>query len=418
MRIGSCADVEAAPSMALTYLCAIRSNNPEWNVAFPGRARYDLLRQLAHGVRRRTRAKESTGLRRRHDMLELLKPVRTINSTAPIRICDNGGWTDTWFAQHGRVFNIAVSPCVEVRLDVFTRRSESAPITIHARNYGDRYSISRPNGKYGKHPLIEAVFDGMTVPEDQSLELSIYSEAPAGCSTGTSAALTVAIIGALDCLTPGRLSAHEVAGVAHRVETEFLHQQCGIQDQIAAAFGGINSIEMYEYPHAQVDRLNLDGATERELEARLALIYVGQSHSSSRVHEMVIRQLEDAGPTAPQLERLRMIAAQSRDALCAADFAAFGRCMIENTEAQRDLHPDLIGAAHQQVIDIAKNYGALGWKVNGAGGEGGSVTLLGGADRKAQRAMLCAIEAANPRFRNIPIRLSPGGLRVWDSPLA
>jgi len=27
------------------------------------------------------------------------RPLRIINSTAPIRVCDNGGWTDTWFAE-------------------------------------------------------------------------------------------------------------------------------------------------------------------------------------------------------------------------------------------------------------------------------------------------------------------------------
>ena len=36
------------------------------------------------------------------------RPDRIINSVAPMRICDNGGWTDTWFARYGKVFNIAV----------------------------------------------------------------------------------------------------------------------------------------------------------------------------------------------------------------------------------------------------------------------------------------------------------------------
>jgi len=184
-------------------------------------------------------------------MADLRKPVRLINSSAPTRICDNGGWTDTWFAQYGAVFNIAVSPAVEVQLSVFSEDSNSAPFTINAQNYNERYSIEQPKGTYGKHPLIEAVFDCVPAPKGQALELSIFSEAPAGCSTGTSASVTVAVIGALDCLTPGRLNRHEVAAAAHKVETELLHRQCGIQDQIAAAFGGINFIEMDHYPQAR-----------------------------------------------------------------------------------------------------------------------------------------------------------------------
>ena len=350
-------------------------------------------------------------------MTDLRQPVRIINSNAPTRICDNGGWTDTWFAQHGAVFNIAVSPTVEVQLRTFSDRNDSAPITINAQNYNERYSIAQPTGTYGKHPLIEAAFDYMPIPKDQALELSIFSEAPAGCSTGTSAAVTVAVIGALDCLTPGRLSPYEVAVAALKVEVELLHRQCGIQDQIAAAFGGINFIEIDPYPQARIHRLDLPKAVEHELEARLALIYVGLSHSSSQIHEMVIRELQDAGSHAFKLDCLRGTAVKARDALCASDFVALGRAMIENTEAQRRLHPDLVGSDHQQIIDIASEYGALGWKVNGAGGKGGSITLLSGADRAVRRSMLRTIESANPNYRNIPIRLSPLGLSVWDSPL-
>ena len=348
-------------------------------------------------------------------MPELRKPLRIINSRTPTRICDNGGWTDTWFARYGQIFHIAVSPAAEVQLSVFPDHGNSPPFTIHAENYGDCYSIAKPNGAYGKHPLIEAILDYMPVPRGLALDLSIFSETPVGCSTGTSAAVAVAILGALDCLTPGRLTRQELALAAHRVETELLHWQCGIQDQIAAAYGGINFIEMDAYPHARVESINLAAEIERELEARLALIYVGSSHSSSAVHEMVIHELEDAGVEAPQLRQLRNTAAPARDALCAGDFVAFGRSMIENTEAQRSLHPRLIGPAHQQIIDIAREYGALGWKVNGAGGEGGSIALLSGARRSARRSMIHAIQAANVNFREIPIRLDHSGFVAWDS---
>ena len=343
--------------------------------------------------------------------------IRLINSSAPTRICDNGGWTDTWFAQYGSVFNIAISPVVEVQLSVFREAGNAAPLTINALNFKERYSIEQPKGSYGKHPLIEAVFDCVPVPKGLAVELSIFSEAPVGGSIGTSASVTVAVIGALDCLTPGSLEPPEVAALAHKIEMEVLHQQCGIQDQIAAAFGGINFIEMDCYPHANVNRVILPKATEDELEARLALIYVGQRHNSSHIHEKVIRGLQDAGPDAVALERLRGTATRSRDALQRSDFVAFGKAMIENTEAQRSLHPELIGASHQQIIDIAKEHGALGWKVNGAGGEGGSVTLLSGPDRPARYSMLRTIESANASYRDIPIRLNPLGLRVWDSPL-
>jgi D-glycero-alpha-D-manno-heptose-7-phosphate kinase len=265
-----------------------------------------------------------------------------------------------------------------------------------------------------KHPLLEAASDYMKVPDDLAFEVTIYSDAPGGASTGTSAAVTVALIGALDYLTPGRMTPHEVAGAAQYIETEMLHQQCGIQDQLCSAYGGINYIEMYQYPHASVSQIQVPNSTWWELERRLMLIYLGKNHDSSRVHEMVIHGLENAGPDCKQLADLRTTAVKSRDAVYNGDFAALGLAMIENTEAQKRLHPALVNGDATRVIEIARAHGALGWKVNGAGGEGGSLTLLCNESSSARRSMMREIEQENPAFRSIPIYLSRYGLRTWE----
>jgi D-glycero-alpha-D-manno-heptose-7-phosphate kinase len=340
------------------------------------------------------------------------QPLILINSLAPIRICDTGGWTDTWFAGHGSVFNIAVSPFAEVQVAVFAEPEAPPGVTLHAENFGQRYRIDRAR-RWGQHPLLEAAVEYMRVPENLCLEISIHSEAPSGASTGTSAAVTVALVGALDALTPGRLTPHEVAGAAHRIETDLLKQQSGIQDQLASAYGGINYIEMFEYPHASVSSVHIPEAIAWELERRLALIFLGKSHRSSELHERVIAGLEAAGPDHPPLEALRRAAIRSRDALAAGDFAALGTAMIDNTQAQSQLHPDLIGVEAARVIEIARSHGAIGWKVNGAGGAGGSLTLLCGERSEAKRTLLREISQEDPSFQIIPIRLSRAGLRVW-----
>jgi D-glycero-alpha-D-manno-heptose-7-phosphate kinase len=344
------------------------------------------------------------------------RPLRVINSVAPIRICDNGGWTDTWFAGYGRVFNIGVYPYAEVQIEVFPFRNQEDRVVIHAENFGERYVMGRERPAWGPHPLLEAAIEFMDLPGNLAFEVTIFSEAPSGASTGTSAAVSVALIGALDRLTPGRLTPHEVAIVAHRVETEKLKQQSGIQDQLCSAYGGINYIEMFNYPHASVSPISVPNPIWWELERRLALVYLGHSHSSSQIHEMVIRELEDAGPDNPKLEALRQSAPRSRDALYVGDFTALGRAMIDNTEAQGRLHPKLVSADAGKVIAIAKAHGALGWKVNGAGGEGGSLTLLCASRSHEKRAMIRAIEQSSPLIRNIPIYLSRQGLRVWEHP--
>ena len=274
-----------------------------------------------------------------------------------------------------------------------------------------------PRGResgWDEHPLLQAAIARMKVPTDVALKVSIFSEAPSGASTGTSAAVAVALVGALDRLTQGHLTTHEVAYTAQAIETEMLKLQCGIQDQLCSAYGGLNYIEMLDYPRATVSQIQIPNALWWELERRLVLIYFGKSHSSSAVHEKVIRELEGSGPDCRKLQDLRAMAEKSRDAVHAGDFAALGEAMIGNTEAQGRLHPDLVSRDARQVIEIAKTHGALGWKVNGAGGEGGSLTILTGTLSHVKRAMIREIEAENRLFKNIPIYLSRYGLRTWE----
>ncbi len=311
-------------------------------------------------------------------------PLRVVNAVAPIRVCDNGGWTDTWFAGHGKVFNIGVYPAVEVQVAVHPIGALPSRIVLDAENFGDRYTFE-PGRLPDRHPLLEAAVDEMGLPDDVSVEINIYSEAPAGCSTGTSATATVALIGALDSLTPGRMTPHEVAYAAHRIEVERLGIQSGIQDQLCAAYGGINYIEMSSYPHASVSQLSVPDAVWWELERRLVLLFLGRTHVSSEVHDRVIVALEREGESSAHLEELRRTAEQARDAVDAADFAALGRAMTRNTDVQRLLHRGLVSEEAQAAIEVAAANGALGWKVNGAGGEGGSITLLCGPDMRAKR---------------------------------
>jgi D-glycero-alpha-D-manno-heptose-7-phosphate kinase len=341
-------------------------------------------------------------------------PERIINCVAPIRICDNGGWTDTWFAKSGKIFNIGVYPYVEVQVEVFKRGAWDHEVSVFAENYGERFAATGVQSDWGQHALLQAAIARMKVPADVALKVTIFSEAPSGASTGTSAAVAVALVGALDRLTQGHLTAHEVAYTAQAIETEMLKLQCGIQDQLCSAYGGLNYIEMFDYPHATVSQIQIPNALWWELERRLVLIYFGKSHSSSAVHEKVIKELEGSGPDCRKLQDLRAAAVKSRDAVHAGDFVAFGKAMIGNTEAQERLHPDLVSRDARRVIEIAKEHGALGWKVNGAGGDGGSLTILTGTLSHVKRAMIREIEAENRLFKNIPIYLSRYGLRTWD----
>lgn len=344
------------------------------------------------------------------------KLIKVVNSIAPIRINDLGGWTDTWFAEYGTVFNIGVYPYVQCQMRVYKTDEEVKDrVIIDVENYGDKLYLEPGNINYSEHPLLEAAVDIMEIPHNYQIRVNIYSLVPPGCSTGTSAAASVALIGALDMLTPGQMTPAEVAAKAHEIETIKLKQQCGIQDQLCSAFGGVCFIQMYKYPKASVSQLQIPNRIWWELESRLSLIYMGKTHKSSDVHVKVIKELEGSNPQNPKLEKLRKCAENGKNAVYDGNFLAYGKAMIENTEAQSALHPALVSDTMKKVIEVAKRYGAIGWKVNGAGGEGGSMTILSDYDPALRRKMIKAIEEIDTKISHIPTYLSRTGLRIWES---
>jgi D-glycero-alpha-D-manno-heptose-7-phosphate kinase len=102
-------------------------------------------------------------------------PLRIINSAAPIRICDIGGWTDTWFAGHGKIFNIGVAPFAEAQIAVYPRSARPERVMLYAENYGDRFAIEPGRPTYERHPLLEAAIEEVPPPEEYALEISIHS---------------------------------------------------------------------------------------------------------------------------------------------------------------------------------------------------------------------------------------------------
>jgi D-glycero-alpha-D-manno-heptose-7-phosphate kinase len=284
---------------------------------------------------------------------------------------------------------------------------------VDAVDYGDRLVLGPGHPVPARHRLLGAVIDEAALPDDLAVEVSVTSGVPPGCATGTSAAVAVALLGALDRLTTTRRTPVEVARAAHRVEVERLGLQSGVQDQLAAAHGGINHIEVIDYPDARVRPIALGDQTWSELERRLLLVYLGRAHHSSTVHQHVVAALAGEGPGSRRLDVLRRCAQRAVEALGRGDLDGLGQVMTDSTDGQAALHPSVVSDDARRVIAAAEANGALGWKVNGAGGDGGSITVLCGAGADARRALIGAVDEIE-HASVIPVRLSARGLRCRE----
>lgn len=333
------------------------------------------------------------------------------SAVAPTRINDLGGWTDTWFAGHGAVCHLAVWPGVEATLQPI----DGEPgVYVHVHSVGRRWHwMPSVASAVCPDPLIAACLHDAGVPGG-AWELGIRSVVPPGVSMGTSASVCVAVLAALDAASGRRRTATmtpaDLATRAHRVETVSLGQQCGIQDQWASA-GGINLLEMPHYPEARLQRVHVTPHTRCALDAQLLVVLFGGGHHSSAVHADVVRALEDAGPGDGRLDALRACAHDGAAALGRGDLERYGAVMSRNTDVQAMLHPSLVNADARQVIDVGRTHGALGWKVNGAGGDGGSVTLLA-ASAESRTAMCDELRRCCPGTDVLDVRLAPSGVSV------
>jgi D-glycero-alpha-D-manno-heptose-7-phosphate kinase len=327
-----------------------------------------------------------------------------VSVRAPTRIADLGGWTDTWFAGHGVVCHIAVWPGVDVTI---APCDGPAGVEVRLRNF-DREWHWTPGtpAQVCPDPLMGACLDESEVP-DGSWELTVGSTVPPGASMGTSASACVAVLAALDALRGVAVDPAALARRAHEVETRRLSQQSGIQDQWAAAAGGINLITMDAYPRGRCEALAVADDTRQALQAQLLVVLLARGHESSAVHEVVMRQLADAGPNDPRLEVLRRCARDGAEALRGGDLRGYGALLTRNTEAQAALHPSLVNDEARSIVATVAGADSLGVKVNGAGGTGGSLTVLA-TSPEARARLATRLAAACPDARVLEVTLAGG----------
>ena len=200
---------------------------------------------------------------------------------------------------------------------------------------------------------------------------------------------------------------YEVARESQALEVEELGLECGVQDQLASAYVGVNYMDV-TYPHARVSPVALSAGTLCELEDRFVLVYTGRSHFSSEMHEKVIAEYE-AGHNRQYFQRLTECGVRGKESLLSGDLEAFAETMNQNWEAQKALHPDITTPEIEALHQAATAAGAIGFKANGAGG-GGTVTIL--AQRNRDHLVRRAVEDLGMTL--LPARIDFTGLRVWE----
>ncbi len=250
-----------------------------------------------------------------------------------------------------------------------------------------------------KHPLIRETLGLLGL--DDGMEISHVSDLPGRTGLGTSSSFTVGLLHALHANRHEQVTAEQLAREAIEIERVRVGDAGGHQDQYAAAYGGFRRFDFTT--HGVVGR-PVRAAPEAlaELNSRLLLFFTGLESSAE---EILQDQQRRVAHNLPALAAMRAMVDEAESLLAARDLDGFGRLLDEAWRHKRSLAKGISNTAIDEAYAAAREAGALGGKLLGAGGRGFLLVYADPAHHASLRAALGTL-------REIPFRFSAEGSRI------
>jgi D-glycero-alpha-D-manno-heptose-7-phosphate kinase len=321
-----------------------------------------------------------------------------IISRTPLRISFAGGGSDLpAFCEHepGAVVSTAISKYVYITVNAkFDRRVRASYSRTEIVDHVEEI----------QHELIREALKMTGI--DGAIEITSISDIPSrGTGLGSSSAYTVGLLNALYAYRHHLAGAERLAREACEIEIDRCGKPIGRQDQYIAAFGGMKYLTFQPDGSVHVDPVLCTPATKRQLQERLLLLYTGLTRSADEIlPEQAALLRRDASKRAA-VARMVSLAGHLRDALNRNDLDGFGELLHANWIEKRSLASGISAPKIDCWYDTARQHGAIGGKILGAGG-GGFLLLYAPRERHTE---ICA---ALPELRRISLGFEPQGSRL------
>jgi D-glycero-alpha-D-manno-heptose-7-phosphate kinase len=261
-----------------------------------------------------------------------------------------------------------------------------------------------------EHPAVKGVLDWMNV--EQGLEIHHDGDLPARSGLGSSSAFTVGLINALKAMRGELISKHQLASDAIHIEQNLLKENVGSQDQISAAFGGLNKITFHKDHSFDVTPLTFSPARREELRSHLLLFFTGVSRIADRIAKSKIDNLVNR---ENELIRMGQMVDEAIAILLSKNspIEEFGNLLDLSWKYKRSLSDKVSTPAIDDIYEAAKQAGAIGGKILGAGGGGFMLFFAKPEKHRDIRERLKDLVHVNFDFEGSGSRIAlyqPGGL--------
>jgi D-glycero-alpha-D-manno-heptose-7-phosphate kinase len=259
----------------------------------------------------------------------------------------------------------------------------------------------------GSLDLIKAALRRFGREGTEGFDLVLRSSAPPGSGLGSSSTMMVALTGLLARHYGLPLGDYQTAELAHAIERDDLGITGGMQDHYAATFGGFNFIEFTD--RVIVNPLRISDDIAHELELSLLLCFTGITRDSARVIEDQTRRARvSAGETIAGLRAQKELAVAMKAALLTGALHEFGDLLGQAWAEKKRMSPLISNPRIEELYQIARDKGALGGKITGAGG-GGYILLF--CDFTKKHRVIEALEFAGAEVTEFAFDTK--GLTTW-----
>ncbi|MCI7036752.1 MAG: kinase [Spirochaetia bacterium] len=251
-----------------------------------------------------------------------------------------------------------------------------------------------------QHPAIREAMKHMDM---HNIRLTYESDLPARTGLGTSSSFAVGMIEAFYALNGKYADKRKLADDAIYLERELCKEAGGIQDQIAASFGGLNRIDFSKDGYT-VRPIVISRARKEKLNNNLMLFFTGFSRFSSDIQKGTEKSMKDK--TKELLEMYLLVDKAEKvltDESC--DLDEFGRLLDYTWKLKRGISSGISTGSIDEQYEKAMKAGALGGKLLGAGGGG---FLLFYVPQEKQEAVKKALE--NQMY--VPFKFENEGTRI------
>lgn len=235
------------------------------------------------------------------------------------------------------------------------------------------------------------------------LEIHYDGDLPAMSGMGSSSSFTVGMLNVLYHLKNIKISPKELAKESIYIEQTLVGEKVGSQDQINAAFGGLNKIKFFPNGDFKVCPISIDQNRVRELEDNLMLFFSGISR---RAENIASTYVPDIGSRKKQLDRLHAMVDEALEILRGSgNLDEFGLLLHESWMLKRSLSEQVSNLVVDELYGKARSAGAVGGKLTGAGG--GGMLLLYVPKEKQE-----SVRSELSEFIHIPFCFEGVGSRV------